>query len=276
MKYAFSLTFLSLALAASDGANPAKPEAEDIQPFAALRWDDGLFDVITKFRQMPGITSLLWSTPNAAKKEEQNVIRVSQPADLSRGAPVLYYQNFTPFVDSNHKPARAPTNPQDAKIIADPINIAGIPFKATATLTRQFGFAVRHPEKVISFTNEKGPARLPVVLTAIQLRSESPVIPDRIGDLIATAKQKYANGRTTTYANGITTTGNITPGGGFSTGGNFEAIDAHGHTFSIAWNARSVTIDYYSKGTAEAWNEAYRKHLAGAVVPPPNDQKAGL
>jgi hypothetical protein len=229
-------------------------ESPEIQPFGSLRWDDGLLDVVTKLNQLPELQSLIWHADGFSSDNSPSVLHLSKSEELSRIAPPAYGFNSDPFIDFDGSPAKAPGNPKDAKIIASPVNIAGIPFVLTANLTQSFGFTVTNPTKVITFATQIGDLKLPVVLSHVTLQSVSPSIPENLDELLATVKAKYPSGVVHEEKEEHSRTGG------------FSVKDESSGEFKIQWEIfpekSEVTIDYYSGNAYFKWEDLYRKHLS--------------
>ena len=246
------LASVSCGWAATTDTTNRSSNDQEIQPFSSLRWDDGLVDVVTKLNKFSGLKTLEWFGDAGETKSVLNVIDVEE---LSVLASALYHRPNEEFKDHDGKTVLSPVSKWDATFIeAAEISIAGIPFSLKAALELEPGFAIAYTNKVISFKTNQGVAKLPAVLTSVELSSKSPVIPEKLNDLVDTAKTKYPKGEMTERTRA-----------GLRTGA-FKAADKIGHTFKLTWmagaGAAEAKISYEYPGASIEWAELYRKHLA--------------
>ena len=240
--------------AATNETRIASAADQELQPFSTLRWDDGIADVVAKLNKLPELKSLTWQVAGVpAGKSVLNLMNVDDLEDL---ASKLYDRASTSdFTDRGGKKASLPGPRWRSSIVAQEVNIAGIPFELSANLELESGFAVTYPEKTLKIRIQRGAVVLPAVLTDVQLASKSKVIVDNLEELIAAAKAKYPRG----------TTSEIKKEG--SRRGTFSCTDKSAHQFVLTWSVGSMgasaRISYESTSAAAKWAELYRKHLAG-------------
>lgn len=256
MRLVILILIASLALATcgcsggtSDSTNSSS-NAQEIQPFSTLRWDDGLFEVVTKLNKFSGLKTLeWWGDP----PETRSVLNVTKVEELSALLSAVIKRPTEEFKDHDGKTALSPSwewSEEAGRVVAAEINIAGIPFRLEAILALEPGFAITYPKKIISFTTKNGDVKLPAVLRDVTLSSKSPTIPEKLNDLIATVKTKYPKGELSEHNDGSLRMGT------------FTAADETGHKFKLTWMGAEAVISYDSSGNRMKWAELYRKHLA--------------
>lgn len=271
----FTSSLLAVCVAstfADEVIDNASNGQQDIKPFSSLQWDDGIGDVVTKLNNLSGLSEMTWGLKDDATTI--NVLSVSNPEDLSKVATEIYHVSFEKFVDSSGKTVIAPANIWNSSVIAKSVSVADIPFKLTATLQNSPGFAVTYPQKVISFQSwkNKSTAFVDAVLVEVQLRSDSPTIPEKLDGLIATVKAKYPKGELNENKEGSNRSGSLV------------TTDNVGRQFKLTWVSGSgestVEIDYAAYESSQLkWAELYRKHLAALEEkksPPAKDMKSDL
>jgi hypothetical protein len=243
---------LTFSAATNETRVPSSVDQE-IQPFSSLRWDDGLVDVVTKLNKLPALKTLTWQVGGVSpRKSVLNVIKAEELADF---ASILYDRSMTAeFTDQDGKKALLPGARWRSMIVAQEVNIAGIPFELSANLELEPGFAVTYPGKTLKFSIQKGAVVLPAVLTDVELTSKSKVIVDNLDELIAAAKAKYPKGATSDVKQER------------SRRGTFTCTDRLGHQFTLTWSVgamgASARISYEHTSADAKWAELYRKHLA--------------
>ncbi len=242
-----------LSAATNEARVPGAIEQE-IQPFSSLRWDDGLVEVVTKLNKFAGLKALTWQV--AGVSAGRSVLNVTKADDLADFASTLYDRSTTAeFTDQDGKKAFLPGARWRSMIIAQEVNIAGIPFELSANLELEPGFAITYPDRTLKFRIPRGAVALPAVLTDVELTSRSKVIVDNLDELIAAAKAKYPKGATSDVKQER------------SRRGTFTCIDRLGHQFVLTWSVGSLgasaRISYEHTSADVKWAELYRKHLAG-------------
>jgi hypothetical protein len=200
-------------------------EKQEIQPFSSLRWNDGLLDVVTKLNKVAGLSELQWGVNGTVVKKD--VSKISRAEELVQAAPEVYDVTFSSFTNHEGRQVQAPTEGWTTTITAKPVNIGGIPCVLEVSFANEPGFAVTHPEKVISFKTVQGIVTIDAVLAEVQLSSDSPTIPEKLDSLLAAVKEKYPKGVNSEMKDGG------------ERNGNFIATDELGHKLKVSWTVVS-------------------------------------
>lgn len=229
----------------------------EIQPFHTLTWNDGIVEAVTKLNQIPGMKTLQWCRESGNKRDvyfdPTKLEPVALAERLGKIAPDIYRFNHS-FVDVDGTTSTAPERTsKSSSLSGGPVNIAGIPFDISVSLSTDYGFAIVLPNRVLQANVDpnKMPVKLPVKVEAVHLKSNSLNNAENLKKLIDTAKAKYPAGVVKEVGNtGVRQ-------------GLFSYSDAARHTFKIEWlSAGNLEIEIsYTPDDSQKLAEIYRKHV---------------
>jgi len=240
------------ALAQTGGLSGSAGKVGDqprIRPFGEFTWQDGLIDVIQKINGIAGIESI------AVSCQGGRLMDVPIPVDLTKVGDIVFVSFRGCQPGSDKEPiSRFPVESYLAKdgatrtyvcrrieVVAEPIVIAGIPFKMSIRFAPALGLAVACPTKVLSAP----PYDFPMIIERVEIISDSPGLKDHLQDINDIVTAKY--GALKRGPNGCPIV---------------EREDDLGSSVLVVACPGRYTITYTGTYEAERLEELYRKHIA--------------
>jgi hypothetical protein len=238
---------------------------DSIKPFGSLAWTNGFGEVVSKLNSIEGIESVTFSlgrgSESVSLKGESELARLGELIiPVLKDAKFYFFDDerrnddfvksmLGSWVDANGK--RHFYLKFDYQLTVKPIIIEGVPFTLTASFKPSPGFGLKHPNKVVPL---KGfDYELPLLLTGVILKSESPALTEKHKAITETLIAKYKNHR----GKIILETEDLR-----KPSGEAKILDAEGRMWFAKRGATSYLIQYESEAETALLDKEYQKHLS--------------
>lgn len=230
---------------------------EIFEPFGGIKWEDGLFQLVSKLKTFNGIEAITFSLSDNdislknIKNKDELLKKLSELLDkyspgYYKAGSIILAESYT---GANGKTRRRVLNPP--VLIASPVMVAGVPFSLKVNFDYAPGLEVSNFEAVP--IEKRGGYAFPLVITKITLDSFSETLVDSSKNVVQVVESKY---RKYDPENNVLIFNDVSKS---LEGGLFDKV---GRGIWVSINPSNATISYSSEVYNKQLAEVYRTFLA--------------